>query len=145
MNKLLAIPDFHFVFTDNGWERLSSITLDTVFLTFSERKIVWQKQTVFTKFHYSGILDRTKVKKTELSTEPSLLEQWENYVKFDEVVRLEPTSTFFTKGCNHFKTHLADHKIIKQEKINWEGTLYSFSFPILANPCISNKTEYFIL
>ena len=146
MSKLLAVPDFHFVFTDNGWERVSCITMDTLFLTIVNKKLLWQKHNIFTKFEYSGVINKTEIKKTELATETSLLEKWENYLESHTVPEsLGFTSLFFSKGCKEFKTHISNHQIVNQEKVEWKGTLYSFNFPILASPCISNKTEYFIL
>ena len=145
MNRIKGIPESHYVFTDNGWELLSSITIDTVILTFVNKSIVWQKQDKFTKFDYSGLITETSIRPSVYASIEPLLDK-ENFASFTPD---KSVTKFFTKGYSQpFKTRILTHKISSQELVKWEkgdGALLMLSFKIEGKACISNSEEYIIL
>jgi hypothetical protein len=140
MERLKGISETHYVFTDNGWELLSGITIDTKILTCRGKTLAWQRQDKFTKFDFKGVLNQTSLIPSIYANAESLLKKEEH-----EIVS-SATTKFFTKGYKpDFRTWNFPHKIQTTELVPWKGTLIMFSFPYEAQVFIFNNEEYIII
>jgi hypothetical protein len=129
MNTLKnCIPDFQMLLTNEGWQGVDSITINSKLMTICNGKINYENPKIFSIFPYKGII-----------TEHTIVEGSSLEFSGDE------WSRFYAKSYkDQFQTYTKT-LLSTSENVLWEGNLCSIQFGQEVLLPISNGVNYVLI